>query len=193
MKITLQKLVYLLAFVTFTLAAKAQDSAVPDTLRLSIGIDGSYPQSSFANSYTFGVGGSLQLDLPITTKLYATANAGYSVFSPNNNGSNPEAIVGVNLSAMSVAPVKIGLKYFLIRTFYLQAEGGETLLLNKSAVYGLNGNGLTYAGQMGILFKLNKNRRYIDGGIRYERQQSFYGDGHYNTFLGFRVAYAFNL
>lgn len=192
MKITLQKLVYLLAFITFTLAAKAQDSAVPDTLRLSIGVDGSYPQGSFSNMYTFGIGGSLQLDLPITPKLYATANGGYSVFSPNNSGSNPEAITGVKLSAMSVAPFKIGLKYFLIRTFYVQAEGGETLLLNKSAVYALNGNGMTYAVQMGILFKL-KNRTYIDGGIRYERVQSFYGDGAYNSFLGFRVAYAFNL
>jgi hypothetical protein len=192
MKITFRKFFYLLAFISFTLGAKAQNTAVPDTTRISVGLDGSHPEGNFAGSYTFGIGASVQVDIPWTEKLYVTGSVGYMDYSPNSSGSSPEEIINVKLSNLELAPIKVGLKYFLIRTFYVQGEVGETLLLNKSAVYGLNSFGLTYAPQMGILFKL-KHKNYIDGGVRFERAQSFYGDGGYNNFWGVRVAYAFNL
>jgi len=193
MKITLKKIIYLIAFLSFAIGAKAQNSAVPDTTRVSVGLDGGVPNGTFNDSYAYNIGASAQIDVPITEKLYFTGNIGFNLFSPNTNiGENPQAIQGVKVANMEILPAKVGLKYFLIRTFYLQAEGGESLLLNKSAVYGLNSTGLTYAGQMGILFKM-PNRRYIDVGFRYEGVQSFYGDGHYNNFIAARVAYAFNL
>jgi hypothetical protein len=192
----MKKLFYLIAFLGITLSAKAQYSAVPDTARISIGVDGDYPTAAFSNAYSGGVGASAQVDVPITEKLYATANGGFDVFFPNNANitTNPEAIVGYSLPSMHLVPVKIGLKYFLIRTFYIQAEAGETFLLNKSVIgiNALNSTGFTYAAQMGILFKLKK-KSYLDVGFKLQRVQSFYGDGSYNNFLGLRIAYAFNL
>jgi hypothetical protein len=193
MKITLQKLIYLIAFISFTLTAKAQYSPVPDTLRYSIGLDGGAPNGSLGDSYKFLAGVSLQADFPMTERIYITANLGYNMLAANTNSpSNPQAIVGLVQPNLSYVPLKIGFKYLLIRSFYVQVEGGESLLLNKSAVYGLNSTGLVYAGQMGIIFRL-KQKSYIDAGIRYEGTQSYYGDGGYNTFFGARVAYAFNL
>jgi len=192
MKIVYKKLFILIAFISFTYAAKAQYSAVPDTARIAIGPDFSFPTGNFGNSYTIGFGASVQLDFPITEKLYVTGNAGYTMFSASNSSSNPQYIANVKAANMNTAPLKLGLKFYLIRTFYIQGEAGETLLLNRTAVYAINGNAFTWAPQMGILFKLH-NKNFIDGGIRWQKTQSFYGDGNYNTFWGVRVAYGFSL
>jgi len=192
MKIAYKKLFILIAFISFTYAAKAQYSAVPDTARITFGPDISIPVGTFGDSYKYGVGASVQLDLPITTTLYVTGNVGYSMFSASNTSSNPNYILNVKAPNMSAAPLKLGLKFYLIRTFYIQGEAGETLLLNRTAIYALDGSAFTWAPQMGILFKLH-NHNFIDGGIRWQKTQSFYGDGKYNTFWGFRVAYGFGL
>lgn len=192
MEITFKKALVLLAFICFTVVAKAQYSAVPDTSRLSVGIDGAVASGGFKNEYKAGLGASIQYDLPLTDKFYFTANAGYLDLFANSSSSNPNYILNVKSSDMSVAPVKLGLKFFLIRTFYIQAEAGEALLLNKNSVYALNSTSFTYDGQMGILFRHSK-RSYIEAGIKYQLQQSFFGDGNYGIMWGARVAYAFNL
>ena len=193
MNITLKKFLYLIAFIGFTLGAKAQNVAIPDTTRISLGVDFGRPGGAFGKAYTVGVGGSFQVDLPITEKLYVTGNAGYLSFFPNNSiSTNPYAITNVKLANLNMVDAKLGLKYFLIRGFYIQGEIGESLLLNKTAIYALNSTGIMFAPQMGITFKL-PNRHYIDAGIRYEFLQSYYGDGAYNHYLAARVAYAINL
>jgi hypothetical protein len=193
MKITLKKIIYLIAFIGFTLGAKAQNVAIADTTRISLGVDASIPGGNFGNSYTVGAGASFQVDVPLTEKLYFTANLGFNSFFPNNAiATNPYAINNVKLNNMNLVPLKVGLKYFLIRTFYIQGEAGESLLLNKTGIYALNSTAIVFAPQLGIVFKL-KNKNYIDAGIRYEFLQSFYGDGAYNHYLAARVAYAINL
>jgi hypothetical protein len=192
MEITFKKVLILLAFISFTLGAKAQYSAVPDTLRLSVGLDAATTSGNFGTEYKFGAGVSAQLDLPLTEKFYFTANAGYTNFFASNSSTNPLYIQGVKSANMSVAPVKLGIKYFLIRTFYIQGEAGESFLLNQTALYAHYSADFTYAGQMGILFR-RKQKSYIDAGIRYQNTQSFYGDGKFDKIWAARVAYAFNL
>ncbi len=192
MKIAYKKLFILIAFISFTYAAKAQYSAVPDTARITFGPDLSFPTGNFENSYKYGVGASVQVDVPLSPKLYVTGNVGYSMFIASNSSANPQYIVGVKTPNMSAAPLKLGLKFYLIRTFYIAGEAGETLLLNRTAVYGIDASAFTWAPQMGILFKL-KNHNFIDGSVRWQKTQSFYGDGNYNTFWGVRAAYGFNL
>jgi hypothetical protein len=192
MEITFKKGLVLLAFICFTLGAKAQYSAVPDTARLSIGIDGAATSGGFKDQYKAGLGVSVQYDLPLSEHLYVTGNAGYLNLFANNSSSNPNYIINVKSSNMGVAPVKVGLKLFIIRTFYIQGEAGEALLLNKNSVYALNSTAFTYDGQMGILFR-RKQKSYIEAGIKYSLQQSFFGDGNYGIMWGARVAYAFNL
>jgi hypothetical protein len=188
----MKKIFILIAFISFTYIAKAQYSAVPDTARISIGPDISAPTGNFADQYKIGIGASLQADVPITPSFYVIGNVGYTMFSANNTSTNPQYILNVKSANMNVAPLKLGLRWYLIRTFYIQGEAGETFLLNKAAVYATDGSAFTWAPQMGILFKL-KSKNFIDGGIRWQKTQSFYGDTKYNTFWGFRVAYGFSL
>ena len=192
MNITFKKLLVFIAFISFSYAAKAQYSAVSDTARLAIGPDVSDPTGNFGSSYKLGVGVSLQLDVPLSEKFYVTGSVGYTEFPAVNSGNNANYILNVKAAAMDVAPLKLGLKFYLIRTFYIQAEAGYTFLTNESAIYALDQSAFTYAPQLGILFKL-KHRQYIDAGFRWQRTQSFFGDGTYNSFYGFRVAYAFGL
>ena len=192
MKIAYKKLFILIAFIGFSFAAKAQYSAVPDTARISLGPDVSVPTGQFKDLYKIGVGASLQIDVPITPSFYVLGNVGYTMYSANSSTTNPSYILNVKSANMNVAPLKLGLRWYLIRTFYIQGEAGETLLLNKTAVYGMDGSAFTWAPQMGILFKL-KNKNFIDGGIRWQKTQSFFGDGTTNTFWGFRAAYGFSL
>ena len=192
MNITFKKLIVFIAFISFSYVAKAQYSAVSDTARIAIGPDVSFPSGSFNSSYKLGLGAAIQLDVPLNEKFYITASAGYTSFDAINSSSNANYILNVKAANMNVAPLKIGLKYYLIRTFYIQGEAGEAMLLNKAAVYGNYGSAFTYAPQMGILFQL-KHRNYIDAGVRWQRTQSFFADGGYNTIWGARVAYAFSL
>jgi len=192
MNITFKKLLVFIAFISFSYAAKAQYSAVSDTTRIAIGPDFTFPFGKFESSYKLGIGASIQADVPLNDKFYITGNVGFTSYTPANGGANPEYIVGVKTANLNVAPLKIGLKYYLIRTFYIQAEAGESMLLNKSAAYALDGSAFTYGPQMGILFKL-KHRNYIDGGVRWQRTESFFGDGTYNSTWGVRVAYAYSI
>jgi hypothetical protein len=192
MSITFKKIFIFIAFTGFSYAAKAQYSAVSDTARIAIGPDVSSTSGNFSKSYKLGLGAAIQLDVPINDKFYVTGSVGYTEFPAVNSSTNANYILNVKAAGMNVAPLKIGLKYYLIRTFYIQAEAGETLLLNEAAIYALDKSAFTYAPQMGILFKL-KHRHYIDAGIRWQRTESFLGDATYNTTWGFRAAYAFGL
>ena len=193
MKITFKKLFYLIAFLTFSLGAKAQYSAVPDTIRYSVGLDAAFPQANFAHTYTFGGGITFQVDVPLTEKFYAIANTGFDSFIPYKAGftDNPSAIVGIKEPNINIIPLTVGLKYFLIRTFYLELDGGGEYLLNKSSLYANYDLGLLADGQMGILFKLH-NHKYVDVGVRFEKMQNFYQSYGSNNFIGLRVAYAIN-
>jgi hypothetical protein len=198
MKPLFTKLFLLVAFLGLASMAKAQRSAVPDTTRIGAGLDVLFPNgSNLNNGYLFGFGASAQIDIPLTLKWYATGNVGFdSFFAQKSSSANSYAIENVKVPNFDDVPVKVGLKYFLIRTLYLQGEVGETFLVNKDALYAYQSSSLTFAPQIGLLFKLPK-RQYIDFGFRYEWFQDVYSDNasikSYNRFFGFRFAYAFNL
>lgn len=197
MRSTFTKFLYLFIFLGLSYCAKAQESAVPDTTRYSVGVDATFPTANLNNGYLLGTGVSAQIDIPITTKWYFTGNVGYNVFFPQKSQTaNPYSIENVSQPDLSLVPVKIGFKYFLIRTFYLQAEAGESFVLNKDAVYAYQSNALTFAPQAGLLFKLH-HKNYIDFGVRFQWFQDIYSNDEsmksYNRFWGFRFAYGFNL
>lgn len=193
MKTTFKTLAYLLLFTGLSFAAKAQ-SSLPDTLRIGVGLEGIVPNGDFSKSYSYGVGGSLRADIPITKKWYITVNAGYNNYFTSSNAAanDPQAILNVPTPSLQTIPLKLGVKYFLIKTFYLQGEAGETLLANKAKAYAINSSAFTYAPQVGMVFSLKKHT-YIDAGIRYEVVSSFYNDNVKTNFWAAHIAYAFNL
>src|ERR1700744_6384462 len=114
MRPTFTKFLYLVIFLGLSYGANAQQSAVPDTTRYSLGLDVNLPNGNLNNGYLFGLGVSGQVDIPLSTKMYITGNVGYDTyFTQKSQTANPYAIDGASQPKLEVLPIKIGLKYFL--------------------------------------------------------------------------------
>lgn len=188
MKIFLHKIIALLLFASSYLSVNAQ--AIPDTLRISAGIEAGLPNSSM---YSGVLGGSLRIDYPITRKLYVTATGGFNqIFVSSTASGLPTGISNVKFADLQTVPLKAGIKFFAIRHFYLLGEVGQTLLLNKAQAFATYNSSFTISPQIGMLFFLKK-RTYIDAGIRYETLKSFNNDNEKIDFWAAHVAFAFNL
>jgi hypothetical protein len=193
MKTTFNALLGLLLCLLLSLGASAQ-SLVPDTLRLAFGVDAGYPVGSILTRYNASAGASLRLDVPFSKKSYVTASVGYNNFFLGSGATTTQqAILNVPVQTLKTLPLKLGYKYFLLKNFYVHGEVGETLILNKAAVYATNSYAFTYAPEIGMLFKLKKRHTYIDTGLRYEGVSSFYNDSDKYNFWAIHISYAFNL
>ena len=184
-----------LAFAAFTLSAKAQ-STTPSTttsttsggVRFSIGVDAGIPTGNLSNRYDWNLGGSLQADIPVANNLFVTVNAGYdNIFGKKNIDGT-----GLDITNIQLLPVKAGLKYFIVKDFYVQGEAGAAFLLNKSNLGDNNSTAFVYAPQIGYQFQLG-GKNFIDAGVRYEATTKLNSDVDNSkvNFIGLRVAYGF--
>ena len=190
MKPIINKRAALLLFISLSIGASAQ--SIPDTTRINIGLSAGLP-IALDKMYTYNVGAFLQVDYPLTKNLYVTGSAGYNnLFASPDFATTPGGILNVKAANMQTVPLKIGIKLFAIRHFYIAAEAGQTLLVNKAQVYALKNNAFTFSPHVGMLFFLKKHQ-YIDAGIRYEAVSTFYNDSANYGFWAAHVAYAFNL
>lgn len=192
-----------IAFLGLSIAAKAQTSSTASSsttpVRFSIGVDAGLPTGNISNSYNWNLGGSLQADIPVANQLFVTVNAGYNnIFGKNNatgTSINGTTITTVNYSPndFHLIPVKAGLKFFPVSNFYIQGEAGAAFLLNKNDVGATKSTAFVYAPQIGVQFPVGGSN-YIDAGVRYEGTTKYtdYADSKI-SFVGVRVAYAFNL
>ncbi|WP_214073699.1 outer membrane beta-barrel protein [Mucilaginibacter sp. dw_454] len=194
MKSTFKITALVLAFAGLTLGAKAQTTPTSTTtatgIRYSIGVDAGIPTGHLSDGYNWNLGGSLQVDIPVASKLFVTVNAGY-----DNIFAKDVTVAGITAKGPNIQllPVKAGLKYFLVNNFYVQGEAGATFLLNKSDLAGADKSTLfTYAPQLGYQFALGGSS-YIDAGVRYEASTKLVSndDNSKVNFFGLRVAYGF--
>jgi hypothetical protein len=183
----------LLAFTALTLSVKAQSnssSSASTGVIFSAGVESGISSGNFNNAYRWNVGGSLQADIPVANKFYATVNAGYLNFNGKNN------VEGTAFSAPNIRllPVMAGLKYFPINNFYIQGDAGAGFALNKSDVGFTKTAAFLYAPQVGVQFSVG-GQNYIDAGIRYEATTKFISnvDDSKINFFELRVAYAFGI
>ena len=195
MKSTLKITALVAAFAAFTLGAKAQTNPTPTTtttsggVRLSIGVDAGIPTGKVSDNYNWNIGGSVQADIPVANQLFVTVNAGYNSIMGKNN------VNGTNVSATDIQllPAKAGLKYFPVKSFYVQGEAGAAFALNKSDLGFDKSAAFIYAPQIGYQFALG-GKSYLDAGVRYEASTKFVStvnDSKIN-FFGLRIAYAFD-
>jgi len=184
-----------LAFAAFTFSAKAQTTTPSTTtsttsggVRFSIGVDAGIPTGNLSNRYDWNLGGSLQADIPVANNLFVTVNAGYdNIFGKKNIDGT-----GLDITNIQLLPVKAGLKYFIVKDFYVQGEAGAAFLLNKSNLGDNNSTAFVYAPQIGYQFQLG-GKNFIDAGVRYEATTKVNSDVDNSkvNFIGLRVAYGF--
>lgn len=168
----------------------SQTPSTPNSIIYSIGADGGFAAGSFKHANKWDVGGSLQVDVPIATSLFFTANAGYLNFfgKKDFNGT------GQSAPDIHLLPVKAGLKYFVAGIVYAQAEAGAAFALNKSDVGYTKTAAFLYTPQLGILLPLS-GKSYLDAGAYYEASTKFSNntDNTKVNFFGVRLAYAFSV
>lgn len=169
------------------LSSEAQDKKQSSSkIRFSVGPDAALPVGSFADGYTWGIGGSLQAELPIVPdKLHLVANAGFlNIFNDDDKNK-----LGEDLSLL---PVKVGLKYYPISLLYVQADAGASFITNKTKVKADRTAAFVYAPQVGVTLPLGGSSN-IDAGFRYERVLRVVKGHHNPSYFGLRVAYGFSL
>jgi len=151
------KRLLLLISLFITIKASAQ---VPVETHTAFSIGGELAIPSYG-LYNIGTGASAKFETPIVSPLSLSVTAGFTaVFYKSsplfNNGSG---------GSDEFAPLKLGLKYYLVQNVYAEGEGGTAIELNH------NKQDLTaFAFGLGFLAPINE-KRSLDISFRYEDWQ----------------------
>ena len=138
--------------------------------KFSIGLEAGLPVGNASNFYNFVIGGSLKYAQPIATDVAFTISAGYSSFMG-------KTISGSKIQAAGFVPVKAGIKYNFVESFYGEAQLGAAFATQSGG-----GTAFVYAPGVGYNFGGG-----VDLGVRYE------GWAHSGTVsqVAARLAYSF--
>jgi hypothetical protein len=192
MKANFYTLIALLTFLSLSLRSSAQ--FIPDTARMAVGMDVGLPVASISGRYALSLGGSIRFDYPISKHGYVTAGVGYDVFLLGDGAlTTQQAILNVPIQPLQTMAFKLGYKYYFLKSLYIQGEAGQTLLVNKNAVYATSSYAFTFAPQIGALIKMKRSHNYVDAGVRYEGVSSFYNDTDKYNFWALHISYSFDL
>lgn len=180
----MKKLLLSLALVAgLGLAANAQtkDPAMNGS-KIGVGADFAFPMGDFGDAINLGVGGSLNLQVPVANKLNFVGEAGYLNFTSKE-------VLGQTYSSGAI-PLKAGLRYFLAENFYAQGQVGAAISTEENGK-----TGFLYAPSLGVEFPV-ADKMSIDFGARYEGwtgQPSGINSTRTNSFIGLRAALNFGL
>jgi len=144
--------------------------------KIGVGADFAFPMGDFGDLMDFGVGGSLNFQAPIASKLNFIGEAGYLSFKSKE-------FAGQTFSIGTV-PVKAGVRYFLAENFYAQGQVGAAFSTEENGK-----TGFLYAPSVGVEFPV-ADKMAIDFGARYE---GWSYSGGTNSFIGLRAALNFGL
>lgn len=145
--------------------------------KLGVGADFAFPVGDAANVLDFGYGGSLNLQIPVASKLNFTGSAGYLSFQTKKD------LLG-NTTSFGTIPVKAGLRYFLAENFYAGGELGAAFSTEKNGK-----TSFAYAPGLGFEFPVD-DKLAVDIGARYE---GWSANGATTSFIGLRAALNFGL
>ena len=189
-----KKTLSVLAFLLIGVLARAQSG---NKTSISFGAEFAIPLNTISDygsvrdAYKDGVGGSVKVELPISSTMHFTGSAGY-VYYPNQMRllylPTPEPI-GTGASAVpppfKFIPVKAGLQYYYDKYFYISGEAGAAFGANYASI-----TSFIYSGGLGAVIPFNLHSR-LDIGARYERgYEATYYDSPMSQ-VGFRLAYKY--
>lgn len=178
------------AVLLFMGANSFAQSTPAGKFNFSIGLDGLAPTGKFQKyASDFGLGITPQLQYGLTDRLGITFTSGYYRFFAKTYYNPAGTIDPYKTTHQDMIPVKLGLKAFITKKFYVGAEVGAGFRLNDGISNYINGEvrrdtKLILAPSVGYATK------NWDFSIRYENFSG--GSAHYGT-LGARVAYGFGL
>ncbi len=164
--------------------------------KFSMGIDVGFPLSDYdsyymVNLYKYGIGGSLNFDIPTSVpNLYFTLSGGIIIFKASDEAAARinEVTFGRGAKSEDYAPLKIGVKYYFGKSFFGEAQVGSVIHTGPSVPF-FSDNFQCLAYSPGIGYSFNNG---IEVGARYEHWNTGGSMGKL-TQLGIRAAYAVKL
>ena len=168
----MKKVLIAIAFTTLLWNySQAQDKASTNPNVFSLGLEASLPIGTFGDFYSFGIGGSVQIEHKISQQTGLTLNIGYISYSVKSSlGSGHTAFI----------PVLAGVKQYFSPSIYGHAQLG--------ASFGSGSGGGTYfTYSPGIGFVISKN---IDALVKFVGISGGSGGGSLNS-IAVRLAYNF--
>jgi len=148
--------------------------------RFSVGPELDLATGVFRQTHSVGVGASIQIEKSLQQNLYATASTGISIYGgKSTSGSYANKNV-------TIIPIKVGIKYFLVGGVYAAAQLGVGIFGNNT---NFNGTHFAYTPQFGYEFK-TKSGKAVDASFKYDGYSAGSSIGTLES-VGFRVAYIF--
>ena len=163
-----KKLLYVFAVIAALIFSVNSNAQKNNPIHFGVGIDGGstlkYPTRAV-------LGADARLQIPIGNSFSAIATTGYYHFLKNKDKGIP---------ATGVVPVKLGLKYFPVKNFYIAGEAGAGFFTK-----GDNNTSFVYSPSVGMAFANG-----LDISLKYEDYTKYNG---YASQLALRLAYGFKL
>ncbi len=150
-------------------------------LKFSVGPELSIPTSTFSLGWSFGIGATAQVEMPVQQNFNVTGTAGIIVYNGKSVGN------GLKNASLSIIPIRVGGKYFFTQGVYGAAQLGIGII-NR-----YNGTAFAYSPQLGYEFRTNSGKA-IDLSLKYDGysgKNSLSNEGYTLSAIGVRVAYIF--
>ncbi|TKB99375.1 hypothetical protein [Pedobacter cryotolerans] len=173
-------LTMLICVFIFT-TTKAQISTI------GIGPELNVPTGNSSNISSIGASAAIKVELGLSPKTGLTINSGITSFLGRN-------YFGIRTPAETAVPLKGGFKYYTSPNFYVEGQVGTNFPISGNAK-----SGFVWSPGVGTYLKLRNSDNQLDVGLRYEgwssRRTITATNATFSTFsfIGLRVAYAFNL
>jgi len=153
--------------------------------RFGLGLETGFTTGTLEKTNSFELGGTARLQYSVSSSFGIMLTSGYyNFFTGGTNSNNTTTVVGTRTYAnaahsQGVIPVKLGLKQFFTKSYYVSAEGG-----------------------VGFETKYNEDKKLLlspslgwankswDVSARYE---NFSGQSNNYGLVGVRIAYGFKL
>lgn len=163
----------LVVFLTSAMATAQNDSK----FKISVGPELSIPTGTFSIGWSFGIGGTGQVEIKLQENLFGTATAGVVFYNGKSLGA------GLKNTGLTIVPIRVGGKYFFTEGIYGAAQIGIGILNRNS------GTAFAYSPQIGYEFKTRSDKA-IDASFKYDGYSAKAAVGTLGA-IGFRVAYIF--
>jgi hypothetical protein len=178
-------LVILLAISS--LAARAQSSG---GVQFSIGADAGLVTGTLAKTHTAVLGGSVQVGLPLSKKLYFTLASGYNYFSGKlQSAAQPPNIPAVHYIGVKSVPAKLGLKYFINSQLFVQGEAGAAFFSGTPQSSSEPGTAFLYSPQIGMELPIGSHR--FIASLRYQSTLPMANRALKVSFLALNASFGF--
>ena len=177
----IRTLLNLLSCVFIFQTAKAQISTI------GIGPELNVPTGNSSNISSIGASVALKAEFGLSPKTGITINGGITSFLGRT-------YFGIRTPTETAVPLKGGFKYYTSPNFYVEGQVGTYIPISGNA-----NMGFAWSPGIGTYLKLRDTDNFLDVGLRYEgwssRRTITATSTTFSTFsfIGLRVAYAFNL